>query len=124
MSEAPVGVLLMAYGTPENADQVEAYFTDIRGGRKPSPESVAHLQHRYALVGGRTPLLDITRETRQKLVAELNRRHGDGSYKVYIGMKHWHPYIGETMPQMAADGIQRIIAIALAPHLSRISIGG
>ena len=34
--EAPIGVLLMAYGTPETPDQVEPYFTHIRGGRTPS----------------------------------------------------------------------------------------
>ena len=55
---APIGVLLMAYGTPETPDQVEDYFTHIRGGRKPSPEAVEHLKERYMLVGGKTPLLD------------------------------------------------------------------
>ena len=44
------GVLLLAYGTPETPDQVEPYFTHIRGGRSPSPESVAHLRHRYEAV--------------------------------------------------------------------------
>ena len=62
--DAPIGVLLMAYGTPETPDQVEAYFTHIRGGRVPSPEAVEHLKHRYELVGGRTPLLAITEAAR------------------------------------------------------------
>jgi ferrochelatase len=123
MHEAPIGVLLMAYGTPETPDQVEPYFTHIRGGRPPSPEAVANLQHRYALVGGRTPLLDITRAVQARLEAELNRDR-PGRHRVYAGMKHWHPFIGEVMAQMAADGIREVIAVALAPHYSRISIGG
>ncbi len=123
MTENPVGVLLMAYGTPETPDEVEPYFTHIRGGRVPPPAAVENLQQRYALVGGRTPLLDITREVQAKLQAELNR-DAPGRYRVYIGMKHWHPYIGAVMPQMAADGIHEVIALALAPHYSRISIGG
>ena len=73
MQENPTGVLLMAYGTPETLDQVEAYFTHIRGGRTPSRESVEHLQHRYHLVGGRTPLLDITNQVRDNLQAKLDR---------------------------------------------------
>ncbi|HEY8599364.1 MAG TPA: ferrochelatase [Thermomicrobiales bacterium] len=121
--DGPTGVLLMAYGTPETPDQVEAYFTHIRGGRVPSPESVAHLRHRYALVGGRTPLLDITEATRAALETELNA-DVPGQYRVYAGMKHWHPYIAAVLAQMAEDGIRQIIAIALAPHYSRISIGG
>ena len=61
--ESPTGILLMAYGTPETLDEVEPYYTHIRGGRKPPPEKVEELRERYRLVGGRTPLLDITRAT-------------------------------------------------------------
>jgi ferrochelatase len=102
---------------------VEPYFTHIRGGRTPSPEAVARLQARYALVGGRTPLLDITRAVQAGLEEALNR-DTLGAYRVYAGMKHWHPFIGDVMAGMAADGIRDVIAVALAPHYSRISIGG
>ncbi len=118
----PMGVLLMAYGTPETPDQVEAYYTHIRGGRKPSPEAVEHLRERYMLVGGKTPLLEITNEVASKLQEKL--RAGGGNWNVYAGMKHWYPYIGEVMEQMAADGVQKAVAFALAPHCSRISLGG
>lgn len=120
---APTGVLLMAYGTPEGPEQVEAYFTHIRGGRTPSPESVERLRRRYERVGGRTPLLEITEKVRSALEKELNDRD-DTCYRVYAGMKHWHPFIGEVMPRIAKDGVNRLIAVALAPHFSRISIGG
>ena len=123
--ESPVvGVLLMAYGTPETPDQVEAYFTHIRGGRAPSPESVDKLRKRYELVGGRTPLLEITNGVRDALDRELNAAPIGPSYRVYVGMKHWHPFIADVVPQIAADGVGELIALALAPHYSRISIGG
>jgi protoporphyrin/coproporphyrin ferrochelatase len=119
-----VGVLLMAYGTPETPDQVQSYFTHIRGGRVPSPGSVARLRERYELVGGRTPLLDITYELRDALEYELNAAPIGPAYHVYVGMKHWHPFIGDVVPRIAADGLRELIAVALAPHYSRISIGG
>ena len=119
-----VGVLLMAYGTPETPDQVEPYFTHIRGGRVPSAESVARLRRRYELVGGRTPLLDITNELRDALERELNAAAIGPAYRVYVGMKHWRPFIGDVVPLIAADGVGELIAVALAPHYSRISIGG
>lgn len=122
-AHAATGVLLMAYGTPERPEQVEDYFTHIRGGRTPSPEAVERLRRRYERVGGRTPLLEITEKVCSSLERELNNR-SDVRYRVYAGMKHWHPYIGEVMPRIAADGINRVIAVALAPHFSRISIGG
>ena len=118
------GVLLMAYGTPEGPEQVEAYYTHIRGGRTPSPEAVQRLQRRYEIVGGRTPLLEITSGVRDALERELNA-HADGArYRVYVGMKHWHPFIGDVVPRIVADGISELTAVALAPHYSRISIGG
>jgi protoporphyrin/coproporphyrin ferrochelatase len=119
-----VGVLLMAYGTPETPDQVEAYFAHIRGGRTPPPESVDGLRKRYELVGGRTPLLAITNEVRDALERELNDAGAGQTYRVYVGMKHWHPFIGDVVPRIAADGVGELIAVALAPHYSRISIGG
>jgi protoporphyrin/coproporphyrin ferrochelatase len=119
--DAPVGVLLMAYGTPESPEQVEPYFTHIRGGRKPSEEAVEHLKERYRLVGGKTPLLEITNDVARKLESRLGR---EGEFKVYAGMKHWHPFIGDVMVKMAEDGVQRVVAFALAPHCSRISLGG
>lgn len=118
----PVAVLLMAYGTPDTLDAVEPYYTHIRGGRAPSAEAVANLRARYERVGGTTPLLALTRAVRDRL-AERLAAEGE-SRPVYVGMKHWHPYIAETVATMAADGVRRATAIVLAPHYSRISIGG
>src|SRR5687767_4619484 len=97
--DSPIGVLLMAYGTPETPDQVEPYFTHIRGGRTPSPEAVEHLKERYRRVGGKTPLLAITNEVAAKLQEKLRRDDGNPltssgqAFNVYAGMKHWHPFI-------------------------------
>lgn len=114
------GVLLLAYGTPERLDDVEPYFTHIRGGRRPSPAAVAHLRRRYELVGGRTPLLDVTRQAARRLERRLNA--GGDAYRVFVAMRHWHPFIADVIPQLAADGVGRVIAMVLAPHYSRLSI--
>ncbi|MGH2514793.1 MAG: ferrochelatase [Ktedonobacterales bacterium] len=120
----PIGVLLMAYGTPNTPEEIEPYYTDVRGGRPPTPELLAQLQARYQQVGGRTPLLDITRAQAKRLEVRLNDDEPGRYSKVYVGMKHWHPYIEEALRQMAADGIREAVAVALAPHYSRMSIGG
>jgi ferrochelatase len=123
MSKDQIGILLMAYGTPETLDDVEPYYTHIRGGRPPSPEALENLRERYRLVGGRTPLLDLTQRVAAQLQARLDAG-APGDYRVYVGMKHWHPFIGETVPRMAADGIREAIGVALAPHYSRYSLEG
>ena len=119
------GVMLMAYGTPRNLGEVEAYFRSIRGGRQPSPEEVENLTERYRRVGGKTPLAEITQEVAEALEKRLNGDgDGHGHYKTYVGMKHWHPFINETLSEMVRDGVRRIIALPLAPHYSQMSIGG
>jgi len=122
MPTAPTGVLLLAYGSPETPDDVEPYFRHIRGGRAPSPEAVADLRRRYDLIGGRTPLRAITTDTATALQDALDAR-APGEYRTYVAMKHWHPFIGDVIPRIAADGVRRVIAIVLAPHYSRMSVG-
>ena len=80
MSAPPIGILVMAYGTASGPEDIERYYTDIRGGRRPSPEHLQELKDRYAAIGNAFPLLDITRAQAEGLVAELNRdRGGPGS---------------------------------------------
>lgn len=121
MSQPSSAVLLLAYGSPDKAEDVEAYFTHIRGGRTPSRESVQNLRERYETVGGKTPLRKITESAGKLLQAELNARGRD--LPVFVGMKHWHPYIADTVERMLALGITNVVAVALAPHFSRMSIG-
>ena len=113
----------MAYGTPESLSDVEPYYRDIRGGRDPSPEAVAELTERYRAVGGKTPLLETTRSVASLLEERLNRGGGD-TWRVYVGMKHWHPYIAEAVERIVADRVDELVALPLAPHYSRMSIDG
>ena len=123
MANDRTGVLLLAYGSPETPDDVELYFRHIRGGRAPSAEAVENLRRRYELIGGRTPLRAITTETASALQMALDAR-APGEYRTYVAMKHWHPFIGDVIPRIADDGVQRLIAVVLAPHYSRMSVGG
>ncbi len=115
-------VLLMAYGTPDSLDAVPAYYTHIRGGRAPSEASIANLRERYRLVGGITPLLERTRDVRDRLGEAFAA--SDDPRPVYVGMKHWHPFIAETVADMEAAGVREATGLVLAPHYSRMSIGG
>jgi ferrochelatase len=118
----PTGILLMAYGGPDSLDDVEPYLLDIRGGRPTSPELVEEIKERYALIGGRSPLLDITRRQAEALEAYLNQ-DGHARYRAYVGMRHWQPRIKEAVARMVEDGIERAMALVMAPHYSRMSTG-
>src|SRR5262245_3678254 len=121
MPERPVGVLVMAYGTASGPDDVERYYTDIRGGRAPSPEHLRGLLDRYAAIGNRFPLLEITRRQAEGLEGVLNREE-PGAFRAYLGMKHSPPFIAEAIGRMRADGVERAVGIVMAPHWSGMSV--
>lgn len=112
------GVLLMAYGAPDALEDVEPFYRDIRGGRTPPPALLNDLRARYEAIGGKSPLLEITRRQAAAVQAAL----GD-AYQVYIGMRHWRPWIREAVAAMVQDGVQEAAALVLAPHYSRLSVG-
>ncbi len=126
MKAGKTGVVLMSYGTPSEIADVEPYYQRIRGGHGghgPTPEQVKELADRYRAIGGRTPLLDITQRAALALEEILNAP-SQRAFRVYVGMKFWHPLIGDTVRQMVADGVTHIIGLALAPHFSEMSTGG
>ncbi|HYX79005.1 MAG TPA: ferrochelatase [Actinomycetota bacterium] len=120
---APIGVLVMAYGTASGPDDVERYYSDIRGGRAPTPEHLVELKERYAAIGNRFPLLEITTAQANGVVDRLNAgaRRG-GSFRAYLGMKHSPPSIPDAVVRMRDDGIERAVAIVMAPHWSAMSV--
>jgi ferrochelatase len=114
---------MMAYGGPDSVDDVEPYLLDVRGGRPTSAELVQEIRHRYASIGGRSPLLAITRAQAHALEACLNEGTGEVDYRVYVGMRHWTPRIGEAVGEIVRDGLTDVVGLCMAPHYSRMSIG-
>jgi protoporphyrin/coproporphyrin ferrochelatase len=110
-------VILMAYGSPPTAEDVPAYFADIREGKPVSQAAIEELTERYRRIGGRSPLDEITEAQRAGLERELG-------LPVYVGMKHWRPRIVEAVEAALARSAERIVGLVLAPHYSRLSIAG
>ncbi len=116
-------MLLMAYGSPEREADLEAYYTDIRRGRPPTPEQLADLRRRYDAIGGLSPLAERTRAQAAGLQRVLDERHGAGAWQVELGLKHAHPSIEAGVEALAADGVEDFVSLVLAPHFSALSVG-
>jgi ferrochelatase len=116
-----IGVLVMAYGGPNNLDEVEPYLLDVRGYRPTAPEIIHEVRERYKLIGGRSPILEQTQAQADALQAALDSKGPE--FKTFVGMRHWHPYLKDTLAKMTAAGIDRAIGLVMAPHYSRMSIG-
>jgi ferrochelatase len=106
----------MAYGSPRTEDDVEAYYTHIRGGRRPSLDALDDLRLRYRAIGN-SPLEEITRRQAGALGARLG-------LQTFVGMKHAPPFIEEGVAAARAAGVERLVGLPLAPHYARMSLGG
>lgn len=115
---APVGVIVMAYGSPSSAADVESYYTHVRRGRPPPPELLADLQRRYDAIGGVSPLM--ARTTGQ--VEALRARLGPAQ-RVVLGQKHAPPFIEDAAGRLVEEGVGRMVGLVLAPHASALSTG-
>lgn len=118
---APIGVLVMAYGTPSRSADIEAYYTDIRRGRPPTAEQLADLVCRYDAIGGVSPLTART-ESQRVAIAEALERSSPGRFEVVTGMRHVAPSIEDGMATLADRGATRVVGLVLAPHYSSMSV--
>lgn len=119
-----IGVLLLAFGGPESLDSVEPFMEKLMKGRKPTPEIIARAKEKYRLIGGKSPLPEITGRQANALEARLNETGSERfKFKVSAGMRYWHPFIQDAILQMESDGIKRAYAISMSPHHSRVSTG-
>ena len=113
-----IGVLIMAYGGPNSLDEIPGYLADIRSGRPTTPAVLEEITHNYRQIGGRSPLLDLTRRQMEAIVGHFD----PGQFRFYLGMRHWSPWIEETVREMLADGIERAVSVVMAPHYSKLSV--
>jgi ferrochelatase len=107
----------MAYGGPNSLEEIPGYLADIRSGRTTPRAVLEEITGNYRAIGGRSPLLDVSRRQVDALAREL----GDG-YRCYLGMRHWAPWIEEVVGEMVEDGITHAVGLVLAPHFSALSV--
>jgi len=108
-------VLLIAFGGPTRPEEIRPFLENVTRGRRIPPERLDEVAHHYELIGGRSPLNELTFRQAEALRRTL------GAPPVYVGMRNWEPYIATTLAQMALDGVRRATGVLLAPHASESS---
>lgn len=114
-------LLLLAFGGPRCLDEVEPFLIRLFKGQKPSPDRIEMIKRRYQLIGGSSPLPEITRQQAMAL-EEILRKRGY-LMKGYVGMRYGHPLIEETIQEIIQKGIKEVIALPMTPFQSRATIG-
>lgn len=112
-------VLLIAFGGPLCMDDVRPFLANVLSGRPVPRERLEAVVRNYALIGGRSPLHDLTFQQAERLAAVL--RTAGPELPVYVGMRNWVPYFRDTVARMAADGVRRAVGVIMSPLQSDAS---
>ncbi|MGA2615469.1 MAG: ferrochelatase [Spirochaetia bacterium] len=116
-SQPPIGVLVMTYGGPSFLEEIPGYLADIRSGRPTPRRVVEEITEHYRLIGGRSPILDMS----VKQAAGLEAKLGPEQFRCRVGMRHWSPWIEEVVGEMEEEGIRKAVGIVLAPQYSKMN---
>jgi ferrochelatase len=101
-------LLLVSFGGPESRDDVMPFLERVSRGRGIPPERLREVAAHYDHFGGRSPINDQCRALLAAIRAELAR--GGPELPVYWGNRNWHPFLADTVRQMARDGVRRSLA--------------
>jgi ferrochelatase len=112
-------VLLIAFGGPEKPEDIRPFLRIVTEGRRIPPERIEEVAHHYEVIGGRSPLGELTRLQAASLRQAL-AREGDAR-PVYVGMRNWHPFLPETFAEMRARGHRRALGIILSSFQTEAS---
>ncbi|MEX2147816.1 MAG: ferrochelatase [Candidatus Rokuibacteriota bacterium] len=113
-------VMLVAFGGPSSPDEIRPFLDLVARGRPIPPARLDEVaQHYERMPGGRSPLRELTAAQARALATALER-HGV-RLPVFVGMRNWHPFLHDTLADMGARGMRRVLAIILSPMRTEAS---
>lgn len=114
-------ILLIAFGGPESPGEIRPFLERVTAGRRIPPARLEEVARHYELIGGRSPLNELTRAQADALRRRLAR---DGvTVPVHVGMRNWRPFLDEALAELAADGRRRVLGIILSAFQTEASWG-
>jgi ferrochelatase len=108
-------VLLLAFGGPTRPEEIRPFLETVTRGRRIPPERLEAVARHYELIGGRSPMNELTfRQARalRRTLPEL---------PVYVGMRNWAPTIADAVTEMTGAGVRRAVGVILSPHANEAS---
>lgn len=114
-------VLLVSFGGPQGLDDIRPFLANVLRGRRVPPDRVEEVARHYEHFGGVSPITQLTRRQAVGLQERLERE--GPPLPVYVGMRNWHPFLADTLREMAEAGVRRAVALILAGFRSWSSCG-
>ncbi len=112
-------VLLLAYGGPTRPEEVRPFLDNVLRGRPIPKERYEEVVRHYEIVGGSSPINQLTLRQAEGLEALLSRE--GPPLPVHVGMRFWRPSIADALARMSRDAVRRALGLVLAPHPSHAS---
>ena len=109
-------VLMIAFGGPQAQPDVRPFLANVLRGRRVAEGRLEEVAHHYEAVGGRSPITELTLAQADGLRERLAA--AGTPLPVFVGMRNWHPYLGDTLEAMARAGIRRAVGFIAAAHRS------
>jgi ferrochelatase len=112
-------VLLLGYGGPERPEEVRPFLNNVLRGLPVPRERYETVVHHYELIGGRSPLNELTARQAAGLRAALQ---AEGPVlPVFVGMRFARPHLFTAIRDIIRAGHQRAVGVVLAPYRSEPS---
>jgi protoporphyrin/coproporphyrin ferrochelatase len=109
-------VLVVSFGGPEGPDDVMPFLDHVLQGRNVPQERKEEVAHHYTLFGGVSPLNEQNRQLIAALRQELER--SEMTLPIYWGNRNWHPFLADTMREMADEGVTHALAFITSAYSS------
>jgi protoporphyrin/coproporphyrin ferrochelatase len=107
-------ILLISFGGPQGRGDIRPFLDNVLRRRPTTPERFEEVAHHYELFDGISPLTTYTLKQAEGLRARL--AHAGVPLPVYVGMRNWHPFLGDTLAEMSRAGVRRAIGFIAAAH--------
>ena len=109
-------ILVVSFGGPEGMDDVMPFLENVTRGRNVPRERLEEVAHHYELFDGVSPINAQNRALIAALRAELDT-HGI-ELPIYFGNRNWHPFLADTLQEMADAGVERALAFFTSGYSS------
>ena len=116
MSDNYDAILIVSFGGPEKRDDVIPFLENVLRGKSVPRERMLEVAEHYYHFDGVSPINAQVRGFIAALRPELD--HAGINLPIYWGNRNWHPLLTDTVRQMAADGVQRVLAVFTSAYSS------
>jgi protoporphyrin/coproporphyrin ferrochelatase len=117
-------ILFVAFGGPTPGccgrldpcpgNEATCFVQGITGDRAAAQARVAEVAAHYRQLGGFSPFNELTWQQARNVATHLKEQ---GLHvPIYVGMRHWPPYVQDVLREMTEHGLQRTLAVIMAPH--------